>query len=176
MCGASEGQSSERAAARPGQQIRDTDAAVPKGLPAPQRLTAAMSLSPELSTALNTALDQILEVLGVEGGAVRLLDDETGDLVLVASRGLSAPTRRFKLGEGPPGLVVQRGEAIIVEQLSTDPDLARSRLRQEGYESYMVVPLRLHRQLVGTLSLFAKAARRFDPSELPLSGQRCPAG
>ena len=165
MCGASEGQSGERAAALDGQQIRDTDTAVPKALPVVQRLTAAMSPSPELSTTLNTALNQILEVLGVEGGAVRLLDDETGDLVLVASRGLSAPTRRFKLGEGPPGLVVQRGEPIIVEQLPTNPELARSRLRQEGYESYMVVPLRLHHQLVGTLSLFAKAARGFDPSE-----------
>jgi signal transduction histidine kinase len=96
---------------------------------------------------------------------VRLLDDETGELVLIASRGLSAPARRFKLGEGPPGLVVQRGEPIIIEQLSTNPDLARSRLRQDGYESYMVVPLRLRNQLVGTLSLFTKAARAFDTYE-----------
>jgi signal transduction histidine kinase len=96
---------------------------------------------------------------------VRLLDDETGELVLVASRGLSKPTRRLKLGEGPPGLVMQRGEPIIVEQLSTDPALARSRLRQEGYESYMVVPLQVRHQLVGTLSLFTKAARAFNTYE-----------
>jgi signal transduction histidine kinase len=141
------------------------EAGVPQAVPVSPRLSVAMSPSPELSTTLNTALDQILEVLGVEGGAVRLLDDETGELVLVASRGLSEPTRRLKLGEGPPGLVMQRGEPIIVEQLSTDPTLARSRLRQEGYESYMVVPLQLRHQLVGTLSLFTKAARAFDTYE-----------
>jgi signal transduction histidine kinase len=165
MRGDSEGQPSEGTAALHGEQLQGTEARVAQALPIAQRLTAAMSPSPELSTTLNTALDQILEVLGVEGGAVRLLDDETGDLVLVASRGLSEPTRRRKLGEGPPGLVVQRGEPIIVEQLSTNPDLARSRLRQEGYESYMVVPLRLRRKLVGTLSLFTKAARAFDTYE-----------
>jgi signal transduction histidine kinase/putative methionine-R-sulfoxide reductase with GAF domain len=165
MRGASEGQPSERTAVRHGEQIRDTDAGVPQAVPVSPRLSVALSPSPELSTTLNTALDQILEVLGVEGGAVRLLDDETGDLVLVASRGLSAPTRRRQLGEGPPGLVVQRGEPIVVERLSTNPDLARSRLRQEGYESYMVVPLRLHQKLVGTLSLFTKAARAFETYE-----------
>jgi signal transduction histidine kinase len=165
MRGASEGQPSERSAALHGEQSRDMEAGVPQAVPVSPRLSVAMSPSPELSTTLNTALDQILEVLGVEGGAVRLLDDETDDLVLVACRGLSAPTRRRKLGEGPPGLVVQRGEPIVVEQLSTNPDLARSRLRQEGYESYMVVPLRLHQKLVGTLSLFTKAARAFETYE-----------
>jgi len=160
-----EGQPNERIAALHGEQIRDTDAGVQQALPVSPRLTAAMSPSPELSTILNAALDQILEVIGVEGGAVRLLDDETGELVLVASRGLAEPTRRLKLGEGPPGLVVQRGEPIIVEQLSNNPHLVRSRLRQEGYESYMVVPLQLRHQLVGTLSLFTKAARAFDTYE-----------
>jgi signal transduction histidine kinase len=165
MPGECEGQPSERVAALPGEQIRHTDTGAPKALPISQRLTASMSPSPALTTTLNTALDQILDVIGVEGGAVRLLDDETGELVLVASRGLSKPTRRLKLGEGPPGLVMQRGEPIIVEQLSTDPALARSRLRQEGYESYMVVPLQVRHQLVGTLSLFTKAARAFNTYE-----------
>jgi signal transduction protein with GAF and PtsI domain len=142
MRGEREGEPGERPAALHGEWLRDTDAWVPEEVPVSQRLLPAMSPSPELSTTLNTALDQVLEVLGVEGGAVRLLDDETGKLVLVASRGLSEPTRRRKLGEGPPGLVVQRGEPIIVEQLSTNPSLARSRLRQEGDESYLVVPLR----------------------------------
>jgi signal transduction histidine kinase len=165
MRGERKGQPSERIAAPHGEQIRDTDAGVPKEPPVSQRMTATMNPSPELSTTLNTALDQILEVIGVEGGAVRLLDEATGELVLVAYRGLSEPTTRLKLGEGPPGLVVQRGEPIIVEQLSNNPTLARSRPRQEGYESYMVVPLQLRHQLVGTLSLFAKAARAFDTYE-----------
>src|SRR4029077_6816052 len=48
---------------------------------------------------------------------------------------------------------------------SQHPTLANGRLRREGYESCMVVPLRLHGQLIGTLSLFARSARGFDTYE-----------
>ena len=52
-----------------------------------------------------------------------------------------------------------------MEHLSQHPTLAQGRLRRDGYESLMVVPLQLHNQLVGTLSLFTKSARGFDAYE-----------
>ena len=52
-----------------------------------------------------------------------------------------------------------------MEHLSQHATLANSRLRQEGYESCMAVPLRLHGQLIGTVSLFARSARGFDTYE-----------
>jgi signal transduction histidine kinase len=139
----------------------------PRVLPRPP---AAPRLSPALSVTLNAALDRLLEVLRVDGGAVRLLEEDTNELVLVAQRGVSwqwvQGTRRLNVGEGPPGLALQKGAPIVVEHLSQHPTLAStSRLRQEGYESYMVVPLQLHGQLVGTLSLFARSARGFDAYE-----------
>jgi signal transduction histidine kinase len=134
------------------------------------RPPAAPRLSPTLSATLNAALDRLLEVLRVDGGAVRLLEEDTNELVLVAQRGVSwqwvQGTRRLKVGEGPPGLALQQRAPIVVEHLSQHPTLATtSRLRREGYESYMVVPLQLHGQLVGTLSLFARSARGFDTYE-----------
>jgi hypothetical protein len=56
-----------------------------RGLPRPP---AAPRLSPALSVTLNAALDRLLEVLGVDGGSVRLLEEETRDLVMVAHRGV----------------------------------------------------------------------------------------
>jgi signal transduction histidine kinase len=140
---------------------------VPRVLPRPP---AAPRLSPALSVTLNAALDRLLEVLGVDGGVVRLLEEETQDLVLVAHRGvppqMAQDAHRLKVGEGPPGLALQQGAPIVVEHLSQHPTLAStSRLRRDGYESYMVVPLQLHGQLVGTLSLFARSARGFDTYE-----------
>ena len=133
------------------------------------RLLAAPPLSPALAVTLNAALDRLLDVLGVDGGAVRLLEEETRDLVLVAHRGLppqmAQDRHRLKVGEGLPGLALQQGAPVVVEHLSQHPTQADSRLRQEGYESYMVVPLRLHGQLVGTLSLFTHSARGFDTYE-----------
>jgi len=150
---------------------RAQDAAVgareePRVLPHPPE---APRLSPALSATLNAALDRLLEVLGVDGGAVRLLEEETHELMLVVQRGfppqMAQDSRRLKVGEGLPGLALQQGAPIVVERLSQHPTLADSRLRREGYESYMVVPLRLHGQLVGTLSLFARSARGFDTYE-----------
>jgi signal transduction histidine kinase len=150
---------------------RAQDAAVGTGeesrvLPRP---SAAPRLSPALSVTLNAALDRLLEVLGVDGGAVRLLEEETRELVLVAHRGYSPQmaqdSQRRKIGEGLSGLALQQGTPIVVEHLSQHPTLANSRLRQEGYESCMAVPLRLHGQLIGTLHLFARSARGFDTYE-----------
>src|SRR5712691_7340294 len=148
----------------------DAVAGIPQELQVLPRHLAVLRLSPELSATLNSALDKLLEVIGVDGGAVRLLEEDTNELVLVAQRGVSSQwvqgTRRLKVGEGPPGLALQQGTPVVVEHLSQHPTLAStSRLRREGFESYMVIPLQLHGQLVGTLSLFARAARGFDTYE-----------
>ena len=133
------------------------------------RSPAAPRLSPELSVTLNAALDRLLEVLGVDGGTVRLLEEESHDLVLVAHRGvppqLAQDTHRRKVGQGLSGLALQQEAPIVVEHLSQHPTLADSRLRQEGYESCMAVPLRLHGQLIGTVSLIARSARAFGTYE-----------
>jgi|RhiMethySRZTD1v2_1073278.scaffolds.fasta_scaffold76290_2 signal transduction histidine kinase len=133
------------------------------------RLPTAPRLSPALSVTLNAALDQLLEVLGVDGGAVRLVEEESRDLVLVAHRGFSPQmaqdTHRLKVGEGLSGLALQQEAPIVVEHLSQHPTLANGHLRREGYESCMVVSLRLHGQRIGTLSLFARSARGFDTYE-----------
>ena len=140
--------------------------AEPQVLP---RSLAGQRLSPALAATLNAALDRLLDVLGVDGGAVRLLEEESRELVLVAHRGfppqMLQDTRRLKAGEGLPGLALRQGTPIVVEDFSQHPTLAGSRLRREGYESCMVVPLQLHGQLVGTLSLFARSARAFDTYE-----------
>src|SRR4029453_2134354 len=125
--------------------------------------------SPALSVTLNAALDRLLEGLGVDGGAWGLLEEETRELVLVAHRGfppqMAQDVHRLKVGEGLAGLALQQEAPIVVEHLSPHPTLSNSHLRQAGYESCMVVPLRLHGQLVGTLSLFARSARGFDTYE-----------
>jgi signal transduction histidine kinase len=150
---------------------RAHDAAVGTGeelrvLPRP---LAVPRLSPALSVTLNAALDRLLEVLGVDAGAVRLLEEETGELVMVAHRGVSPQlaqdSHRRKVGEGLSGLALQQEAPVVVEHLSQHPTLSNSLLRQEGYESCMVVPLRLHGYLVGTLSLITRSTRGFDTYE-----------
>jgi signal transduction histidine kinase len=133
------------------------------------RPLAVPRLSPALSVTLHAALDRLLEVLGVDGGMVRLLEEETRELVLVAHRGvppqMAQDAHRRKVGEGLSGLALQQEAPIVVEHLSQHPTLSNSLLRQEGYESCMAVPLRLYGHLIGTLSLCACSARGFDTYE-----------
>src|SRR5215831_17012347 len=121
----------------------------PRVLPRP---LATPHLSPALSVTINAALDRLLEVLGVDGGTVRLMEEESRALVLVAHRGVSPQVaqdvHRRKVGEGLAGLALQQDAPLVVEHLSQHPTLDSSYLRQEGYESCMVVPLRLHGQLI----------------------------
>src|SRR5215813_14108829 len=81
----------------------------PRVLPRPP---AAPRLSPALSVTMNAALDRLLEVLGVDGGAVRLLEEETRDPVLVAHRGfplhMAQDVHRLKVGEGLAELALQQ--------------------------------------------------------------------
>jgi signal transduction histidine kinase len=150
-------------------RTRDATVGTDEGPRILPRLPAAPHLSPALSVTLNAALDRLLEVLGVDGGAVRLLEEETRELVLVAHRGVSPQlaqaTHRRKIGEGLSWLALQQEAPIVVEHLSQHPTLANNPLRQDGYESCMVVPLQLHGQLVGTVSLFTRSARGFDTYE-----------
>ena len=73
---------------------RDAVAGILQELQVLPRHLAVLRLSPELSATLNGALDKLLEVIGVEGGAVRLLEEDTDELVLVAQRG--PPRKRSK--------------------------------------------------------------------------------
>jgi signal transduction histidine kinase len=163
------GQSGTDEARLDSDRVQGTTVGIGEAPPVLLRPPAAPRLSPALSVTLNAALDRLLEVLRVDGGAVRLLEDETRDLVLVAHRGvppqMAQDTHRLKMGDGLPGLALQQGAPIVVERLSQHPTQADSRLRQEGYESFMVVPLQLHGHLVGTLSLFTRSARGFDTYE-----------
>src|SRR5262245_4801455 len=136
------------------------------------RPPAAPRLSPALSVTLNAALDRLLEVLGVDAGAVRMIEEATRALLMVAHRAappqLAQAVHRRNVGQGLSSPVLPPEAPIVVEHISQHPTLStlsKSLLRQEGYESCMVVPLRLHGQLVGTLSLFACSARGFDSYE-----------
>ena len=92
------------------------------------RSPAALRLSPALSVTLHAALDHLLEVLGVDGGTVRLLEEETRELVLVAHRGvppqMAQDAHRRKVGEGLAGLALQQEAPIVVEHLSQHPTLS----------------------------------------------------
>jgi Nif-specific regulatory protein len=126
------------------------------------------------SVNLHAGLSGVLEVLARRCGAVRgtvaLRDEQTKELQIRASIGLSRDRQavRYRLGEGITGTVAQSGEAIVVPLISQDARFlhrAAGRGERRGRElSFVCAPVALHREVVGTLSIevIHKADRDFE--------------
>ncbi|HEU4681896.1 MAG TPA: GAF domain-containing protein, partial [Gemmatimonadales bacterium] len=123
---------------------------------------------------LHAGLSGVLLILARRSGAVRgavaLVDERTGELVIRAGMGLGreGQTTSHRLGEGVTGGVVATGEPAVVPKISADPRfLDRAAGRQEGRGSelsFVCVPILLHRRPVGTLSIELphKPDRQYD--------------
>ena len=155
---------------------RDESVASPRGATREiRRLSSLIEISQALSGTLNlsAALPEALDVLErhhqVVRSAVTLLDEETGELTIRASTGLSAEGQRarYRLGEGITGRVVDTGKPIVVPQVSREPLLLNRAARRDRQElSFICVPILVNRRVVGALGvdLPFKKDRDFDRS------------
>jgi PAS domain S-box-containing protein len=133
-----------------------------------RRLAAAHDPQEVLTIIVNEAA----RLVGAEAAGIRLLD---GDELVVGARTDSASSvmsrPRLKVGESLTGLVVARGEPVVVEDLTADTryDSAHKQAAlARGYRGFIGVPLNAHGRTVGTLNVFTRGARRFLPDEVAL--------
>ncbi len=141
-----------------------------------RRLATFLDISQTLSGTLNLkqSLHQVLESLerfhGVMRGAVTLLDEETSELYIEASNGLTLRGQRvrYQLGEGITGRAVETGKPIVVPQVSREPmflNRAGERKRNGREEiSFICVPIIVNRKPAGALGvdLAFKKDRDYD--------------
>src|SRR3954468_24335005 len=143
-----------------------TDANDPRGATKEiRRLSSLIEISQALAATLNltVALPQALDILErhhrVVRSAITLLDEETGELTIKASTGLTLEGQRarYRLGEGITGRVVESGKPIVVPQVSREPLLlnrAFRRKQESGPElSFVCVPIVLNRKTLGALAV-----------------------
>jgi Nif-specific regulatory protein len=130
-----------------------------------RKLSTLLDVSQALSGALNlrAALHRVLEILeqhhGMIRSAVTLLQEDSDELHIEASNGITADGQRarYKLGEGITGRVVESGKHIIVPQVSSEPlFLNRAAQRKElGRQelTFICVPITLSRKPVGAMGV-----------------------
>jgi Nif-specific regulatory protein len=128
-------------------------------------LKVLYDISQIIGQALN--LDQTLEVilgilseyLAMKRGTVTLKNGEKGQLVIRASHGLNAEEKRrgvYRLGEGITGLIFSTAEPFVVPDISKEPlflNKTGSRKIEKGRISFIGVPIVLHGETVGVLSV-----------------------
>jgi GAF domain-containing protein/ligand-binding sensor domain-containing protein len=141
-----------------------------RDLAALNAVTAVVSRSLDLQEILDDALDMTLEVAGIEAGGVYLLDQKTGLLTIATFRGFSPgfvdQIDGLHVGEGFSGHVVETGQPLVVNDVSTDERLTRAVAREEGFHSLASVPLSSKGKVLGTLFAMTRDYRAFNEQEV----------
>ena len=136
-------------------------------------ISSVVSKSLELSQLLDSSIDSVVTVMRADAALVFLLDEKTGELMLVAnegvSKGFAQNVSRIKLGEGFNGKVAETGEPLFVEDVSHESGSTTSMaLVKEGIKSQIIVPLKSKGAVVGTICVAMCSHRRFSNDEVEL--------
>jgi GAF domain-containing protein len=126
-----------------------------------------------LQEIMDQAVAKVTEVMEVDIGALRLLDQESGDLGIVSHQGLSAGYVQAEEHVGlrdddPVARVARSGEPLVVSDLAQDGSADRLGVTTEEYRAFALVPLRSRDRIVGTLGVATRLPRQFSSEELDL--------
>ncbi|HID64247.1 MAG TPA: GAF domain-containing protein, partial [Anaerolineae bacterium] len=132
-------------------------------------IAAIVNRSTDLDEILNNALATVLKVTGMDAGGIFVLDEEAGDLRLVAHSGLSPQftqqIRESKHDRGSLfGRVVQEGGPIVVESVAREAGL--SGLVGEEYQALIGVPLSLRETVLGMMIVVSHSPRQIAPEDM----------
>jgi GAF domain-containing protein len=133
-------------------------------------VSATVSQSLDLEATLQAALDKALEVVGVEAGAISLVDEETQELVVRVHRGWRqqdlANNLRVRPGEGLSGEAVLSGQVIVTGTLDDEPRLAVPQVREESIQAQALAPMRARGKIVGVLGVMSYQPHVFAPQSI----------
>lgn len=126
-------------------------------------LASAINSTLEIDAVLKALTVNVCQNLGMKGAAIRLLDEDSGSLQLVASHGLSEPF--LNVGHLVSTQLAQaalKGETLIIEDVASDKRvLLKKELAEEGIASMIVVPITVKDEVIGTLRLYNAAKRKY---------------
>jgi Nif-specific regulatory protein len=129
-----------------------------------RKLAMLVEVSQALTGTSNfqAGLYGVLEVLerrcGAVRGAITLLEEDSGMLVVEASLGYPRPTGRvrYRVGEGVTGMVARTGTPAVVPRVSREPRFlhrAAERTQREDEITFTCVAITLDGGTVGTLGI-----------------------
>lgn len=126
--------------------------------------------SSSLQTTLNTLVERSVAALGVKGGSLRLLDEQTHQLQQVASCGLSETyLNKGALDSDRSVPEVLAGSVVCIQDAFDDPRVQyRDALRAEGLNTMLSLPLEASGQAIGVLRLYSAERREFSAGEIEL--------
>jgi len=139
---------------------------------AQQQLAALHQIALNLSTTLDAQrlmeiiLDQLGRLWGYDYGAILVVDEATGELVLSAAHGYAAKVGlRLRSDEGICGAVLQSGRPVCVNDVTKDP---RYVCGVEGARSELAVPLKWEGKILGVLNVESVEPGAYGEADIAL--------
>jgi GAF domain-containing protein len=124
--------------------------------------------SPALQPTLDALVERTAGALGVKATSLRLIDEQTGRLELVAAHGLSrAYLEKGALNADRSIPEVLEGKAVCIRDAFNDPRIQyRDAMRTEGINTILSVPVIAGEKAIGVLRLYSAEPRDFSPGEM----------
>ena len=133
------------------------------------RLAEQLAGPHEIQDILDQTVRRIVDVLAVKAAAIRLLNEETGELEIKAVCNLSERYLRkgpVQLGGNKIDTAAFAGESVQIADVPTDPRVRyRHDARREGLASGLCVPLAHGGKAVGVIRVYTAEPHVFDESE-----------
>ena len=134
------------------------------------KLAASMSSSLDVKNILQAMTQDLVKDLQIKGASVRLLDENTRTVKLVASFGLSEKY----LNKGP--IMADRnigkalkGETIAIKNVFEDDGIQyKEEKKEEGIVSMLYVPIKSRDKVIGALNVYSSRPREFTEDEILL--------
>ncbi|UCG32630.1 MAG: GAF domain-containing protein, partial [Phycisphaerales bacterium] len=125
-----------------------------------------VSSTADLGHILDSAAEQVRRVMKLKATSVRLMNPETGELVI---RAVSNLTEKYlakgpvKLERSPIDQAALRGEMVYIEDTATDPrTLYPAEARREGIVSSLVAGMVFRGQPVGVIRVYSDRKHTFS--------------
>jgi two-component system NtrC family sensor kinase len=129
-------------------------------------IASSVSQSLDFQAILDTAIEQVLQLMEFEAGWIALLEKESGQLVLNAHRGLSwqpvALIQRLTPSDTFIGQVAETGEPLIGQIPPGCQDPLARQLRREGFTFFVALPLKAKGATLGMMVLCSQRPRQVD--------------
>ena len=134
----------------------------------------------DLASSINSSLDikkildnltvDICKALGMKGAAIRLLDKDSGRLILAASHGLSDAFLKKGPGSSTKSAIgAMKGKTLIIKDATTDRRIQyRKEMKKEGIFSMIVTPIKSRKDIIGVLRLYSGVKRDFPEDVITL--------
>ena len=130
-------------------------------------ITTAVAQARDFGPMMSTALEQLRTLMQADAAWFRIIDGN--QMVLTNQIGLSADYLKSRavvdLNNSYTGSVVRSGEPRFLRATESDPT-TRWRLRREGLDHVLVVPVKGKNSSVGALSVATHNYRSYTPAEV----------